>query len=208
MAVPPTVPTSFVPRPQNAAPLSRIDLGGAFAFVCYGALLLTVVVALLVFAYDRILAADLAAKDQELTIAVSKIDVATVNSFVRLRDRLALSKQILNSHMAFSTFFNFLEKLTLTNVRFSSLDARFADGKTNITLSGTAKSFNALAAESVAIAGDGRIHDALFSGVKIAPLGGVTFSLMGTLDPKLTLFAPTGALPVTPPATSTASTTP
>lgn len=192
MALPPSIPTSFVPHPGSAAPRRfRGDLIGAFGYFAYGILAIAVVLALSVFFYDRILAGTLAAKEQAVKEAKAKIDPTTVEGFLRLRDRLSSGKTLLDKHISFSGFFAAAEKLLPSTVRFTTLNLVYGDvGKSKLEGSGTAKSFNALAAASNAFATDGRIKDAIFSNITVNRDGSVSFILSATIDPKLVAFAP------------------
>ena len=191
MALPPNIPTSFVPH-GNAAPRQfRGDLTGAFAFFGYGVLALVFVMALGVFLYGRVLAAEQAANDKELATAQQAVDEDTVTAFVRLRDRLTSGKTLLGNHVALSTFFASLEKILPSTVRFNTLHITTGkEGTTRLEGSGIAKNFNALAFASTAFASDGRIKDAIFSGISVHRDNSVSFSLSATLDPKMTVFTP------------------
>lgn len=192
MALPPTIPTSFVPRPTSAASQRfRTDIVGAFPLITYGVLVLALVLALAVFAYGELLSSEKVAKAQELAKAEAAIDATTVESFVRLRDRLAVGQTLLDAHIAPSSFFKTLEGLLPTTVRFTALSFT-VDQKNVIKLegSGIAKSFNALAATSAAFSRDGRIKDAIFSNVSVNRDGSVAFSLSAVLDPRIVVFSP------------------
>lgn len=82
-------------------------------------------------------------------------------------------------------------------------------------MSGTARTFNALAAQSSVFAGEKRIKRAIFSDIRINDNKSVSFSLEADLDPKLLTLVPEvtqtvpaddGAL-TPPPATTTAAQT-
>lgn len=192
MDIPPTIPTSFVPQSASAAARRfRSDFTGAFGFFAYGVLGVVFVLAVGVFFYGRILAATQAGKDAALTKAEAAIDPATVKGFVQLRNRLNSSATLLANHVAFSGFFTLLETLLPSTVRFTSLHLSVTEKKiTNLEGSGTAKSFNALAAASVAFATDGRIKDAIFSNIVVNKDNSVSFSFSATLDPALVAFSP------------------
>ncbi|HCR52645.1 TPA: hypothetical protein DIV48_03330 [Candidatus Kaiserbacteria bacterium] len=193
MALPPTIPTSFVPHPTGAAPRRfRADLTGAFDFFAYGVLGFVFILALGVFLYGRVLAADKLAKDAKVSAALTSIDLETVDDFVRLRDRLTSGQVLLEKHMAFSTLFAALEKLLPATVRFTSLRLSIdSSGATSMEGSGVAKSFNALAATSAAFAQDGRIKDAIFSNITVnAKDSSVSFTLSAMLEPDITAFTP------------------
>lgn len=180
------------------------NLLDAFKYVAYGALGLVVVLSVGVLLYGRLLAGQKAAKDAQLAKAEASIDPATVSEFIRLRDRLEQGAELLNNHVALSGLFSALETLDPTTVRFNSLQAAFGSQNTvQLSGTGTAKSFNALAAVSDALANDGRIKDAIFSSISVNQDGSVSFSISATLDPKLIQYSPSAAS-----GQSTATTTP
>ena len=195
MALPPSIPTSFVPHPASASSGARkfkTDYTGAFGFFGYIALGVVFALALGVFFYGRLLVATKEAKDAELTKAEKAINPATVEGFLRLRDRLNSGHTLLNNHVALSGFFTLFGTLLPTNVRLSSLNlSRDTTNAFTLEGSGVARSFNALAAASTALASDGRIKDIIFSNISISTKdSSVSFSITATLDPKLVVFAP------------------
>ncbi|MDO8566854.1 MAG: hypothetical protein Q7R58_01735 [bacterium] len=191
MALPPTIPTSFVPRPNAAPQKFRADFSGAFSFFGYAVLAVVFLLALGVFFYGRILLAEKASKNKALLVAEKEIDAKTVENFVRLRDRLTSSDTLLKEHVAFSGFFSSLEKILPASVRFTALHLSFnVAGATKMEGSGVAKNFNALAVASTAFAADGRIKDAIFSSIKINKDNSVSFSLAATLDRAIIAFSP------------------
>lgn len=202
MDFPHTIPTSFVPRPAStAARKSHSDFTGAFGFLAYAVLGIVFVLAIGVFLYGRILAATQSSKDAILQKAEAGLDPATVEGFVRLRNRLDSGEELLANHIAFTGFFTVLETLLPTTVRFTSIHlsigtaAPGSTGGQTITFDGTgvAKTFNALAATSNAFAADGRIKDAVFSNFVVNKDNSVSFSLSASLDPKLIAFTPSSA---------------
>ncbi len=201
MALPPTIPTSFVPRPGSSAVRHRSDLTGAFAFIGYGILALVIALAIGVFVYSQILATEQKTKDAELAKQVAAIDPQTVAKFVHLRDRLSYGLTHLNKHPALTHFWDTLITIMPAGVRFSALKITTdEEGQVKVEGSGIAKSFNTLAATSDAFAKDGHIRDAIFSSIKVDG-NVVSFALTATVDPTLIAFsipAP-GAASGTPP---------
>lgn len=197
MALLPTIPTSFVPHSSSAnTQRFRSDFTGAFGFIAYAILGIVFVLALAVFFYDRILAADQAGKDEALAKAESMIDPATAEGFVQLRNRLNLGNNLLAKHVAFSNFFSSLETLLPITVRFSSLHIAFDSfGVAKVDGVGIAKNFNALAVVSTTFATDDRIKDAIFSKIGINKDNSVSFGFAATLDPKLIAFSPDTNVP-------------
>jgi len=177
----------------------------------------TVVGAIAVFAFQQFLTSVERGKSAELAAAEADINADEVELFIRARDRFAVANQILDEHVMLSRFFDVLESVTLVNVRFGSFTfTRLDGGIGEIRLSGSARSFNALAAQSAAFSSEKRIKRAIFSGIQVAENGTVRFEVSAELDPKLIEFtvqdgAVTPDVPVTlpiPVATTTATTTP
>lgn len=192
MDIPPSIPTSFVPQSD----VNRREQGSVFVnvfgFIGYGLFVLTFLLAAGVFGYGRILNSTLASKNTELDKIESSIDPATVEGFVRLRDRLNSASSLLDNHIALSGFFSALETILPTPIRFTSLDLSLGGDNKVVKLSGggLAKSFNTLAAASQAFATDGRIKNAIFSNIAVNKDSSVSFLLTATLDPKAVTFTP------------------
>jgi hypothetical protein len=205
--LPPSIPTSFVPH-APAADTRRGSIGssGVFSFLSYFILAIVVTLAIGVFFYAQILASDESAKSGKLAQAEAAINPATVQSFVRLRDRLNSGQKLLAGHTAFSGFFTLLDGLTPTTVRFSSLNLSSEDaGTIKLDGSGVAKNFNALAAASLIFAKNEQVKNAIFSNIKMnAKDNSVSFSFAATLDPKVVAFSPSA--PVIAPNMSASST--
>jgi hypothetical protein len=206
MALPPNIPTSFMPNSAQNAPRrfkSTGDIAGAFGFLAYGALALVVVLAFGLFVYERVLVATLAAEDKALAQAQASIDPETVQGFVRLQDRLSSSDVLLGRHLQLSNFFGALETVLPSPVSLSTLSLTLdPTGTPKVSATGVAKNFNALAAASNAFADDRRIKNAIFAQITINPDHTVGFSLTAALDPRLVAFDP-----ATAPSAATASST-
>lgn len=194
--LPPSIPTSFIPRPAGSAP-HRVssDLTGLFGVLMYAILGVIILLAAGIFFYERLLIRTENEKHEQLAKAKSNIDSATIESFVRLKDRLDSGEALLNKHLALSNFFSVLENTMPSTIRFSSLDINVNEKGDEATVRavGAAKNLNALAAASASFADDGRIKDAIFSKITVSPEGGsISFSLAATLVPKLIAFSVEG----------------
>lgn len=167
-----------------------MDWGGAYAFVCYGALAVAVIAAIGVFAYGRILSTELATKNTTLAQAQSGIDQQTVESFLRLHDRLAESETLIQSHTELSNALALFSTILPSTVRLNSvsLSVDGTNGEPTVTGGGVAKDFNALAAASAAFGANKFIQNAIFSRLAVNRDNSVTFSLSATLDPKLIAY--------------------
>lgn len=203
MAFTPTIPTSFVPRQPVGS--GRPQYSGRNYFLIGSIVLLGVMVLLsgAVFAYNRYLTTVRDEKLAALNSAKNSIDTSTVEGFIRLQNRLASAQTVLNDHIGLSQFFNFLEQQSLQTIRYNSLNITVADDRTaTVVMTGTAKTFNSLAAQSSAFAQNTLIKRAIFSSFVINKDNTVDFSLTFGTDKSLTAFVlPTAS--TTPVGTTT-----
>lgn len=187
----PTIPTSFVPQ-QPVHPTARPPRSGV-NLIMMGAVFLLVVSlvgAAGVFAYAKYLTGVKETKVAQLKVAQENVDAAVVEEFIRMRDRFLEGKTLLDNHPAFSGFFDVLETITLSNVSFNSLSLiLLADGSADMSLSGTARSFNALAAQSAAFSKEPRFKRAIFADIQLATNGTVGFSVAADVQSEVFRFS-------------------
>lgn len=195
--MPPTIPTSFVPKqPLQATPVRRQKSGMNLLMLIGISLFgLAVLACAAIFALEFVLTNTRDTKLQQLTQAQQAVNMTEVEEFIRLKGRLAAVTPLLDKHVRISNFFSVLEASTLTSVRFNSLNISVAEDRTaEIRLTGVARSFNALAAQSTEMSKEKRIRRAIFSDISLGEGGRVTFSLAATLDPVVVLGAPQAPL--------------
>ena len=186
MAISPGVPTSFVPRQPTQQKRGASRGHNLFLVVALFLGGLAIVASIGTYLYDKYLIHALEAKAEELALAQREVNEDQVEEFLRLRDRLTYGQELLHDHIALSQVFDVLEAETLTTVRYGSLDLTVADDHTaQIDIDGTARNFNALAAQSNAFAGEKGIRRAIFSGIVVNKDNTVSFKLTADLDTRL-----------------------
>lgn len=221
MALPPGIPTSFVPHQPVQPQFRRPQSTGNNIFLILGLVIAGVAAAAAAgtFAYQHYLTAQLNEKATELAAAQARVNETTIEDFIRLRDRLTNGSSLLTNHVLLSQFFDAVERLTLQNVRFNTLSLSVAgDHTAKLDVEGTARNFNSLAAQSTAFAGERAIKRAIFSGITLNDARQVTFRLTADIDSRLIIAGATGvsapaadalSLPVAPvPAANATTTTP
>lgn len=187
MALPPTIPTSFVPK-QPVATSARPRRSGTNVFLVISGtvVVISMVLAAGVFGYEFYLKNARDQKTADLDEAQKAVNLDTVEEFIRLKNRLNTVETLLDRHIALSEFFDTLEARTLQTVRFSGLSVAVEEDRTaEIQMEGVARSFNALAAQSSAIASEKRIKRAIFSDIAVNKNGTVGFTLTATVDSRL-----------------------
>lgn len=183
MALPPIIPTSFVPKQVMVTRKSTIGFN-PFLLVSYVIFGVWIVSAILVFSYKWYLTKAAGQKTEQLRTAQNNIDQASVNDFIRMRDRFAVSKDTLDKHVTLSHFFDAIEGITIQNARFTNLKLTVQDNRVaKVEMTGTAKNFNALAAQSSAFTAEKNIKSAIFSGFVLDSKDGtVTFQINANIE--------------------------
>ena len=221
MAISPSIPTSFVPK--QALDVSRKKQGGdnLFLLISLVVLAVSVITAGAVFGYEKYLESAVDLKTAALEDARASINEDQVEEYIRLKQRFESGAMLLDSHITTSRFFTMLEDVTLQNVQFDKLTLEVADDRTGrVTLAGTARNFNTLAAQSNTLAEEKRFRRAIFSGITLNPNNSVGFTLTAELQkevmtmgmpeaPVVPVEVPVEPVPVAPvaPATTTGTTT-
>lgn len=197
MAPSPTIPTSFVPK-QPVRPAQRLQRSGGNIFLVASVFLLGLAVlgSVGVFLYKGYLAGIRDAKSAEVEELQKNIDTVAVEEFIRTRDRFKTANILLDTHITSSSFFDLLETITLQNVRFDSLSFTLMEERSaEILMAGTARTFNALAAQSSLFAGEKQVKRAIFSDIAVKDDDTVSFTLTATLEPELILMKEDAAPP-------------
>lgn len=198
--MPQKVPTSFVPkqpvrtvrRPKARGPLSIFAVA---ALVLIGA---AIVLAGLVFGYEFYLKQTKQQKETELNALQASVEPQAVEELARLSQRLVISRELLDNHVAVSAIFSMLERDTVQGVSFSDFElTTVPSGDVEILMDGVASSFNALAYQSVVFRDNPFLRNQIFEDTTVTEEGDVTFSFSGIVSSSL-VNASGGQIEVTP----------
>jgi len=180
--------TSFIPKkPQT--PSAKRKGGGVInifflisLIIFLGALTVTVGV----FLYERVVAQNIEEKSAKLEKAREAFEPTLIEALSKLDIRIQAAQEILDSHIALSSFFELLERLTLQSVQFNDFNNVISpDGRVGIAMKGTARSFSSVALQSDVFGKDPFIRNPLFTNLNLDDLGNVIFDFSATLDPAL-----------------------
>lgn len=198
--------TSFIPkRPISPSPISYENRGVSIVtIVCvilfFGAVALSVGS----YLYKGILTKQLATKKADLEKAKKSFDLETIQALKRLDIRMQSAETLLQSHIAFSSYFSLLEDSTLKSVRYTSLsiqdtkDSGSAGAVTearplNFKLVGVAKGYSGVALQSdlfTRIRSKG-VLEPVFSGLQLNDKGQVGFTAEALIDRKALQYSST-----------------
>jgi len=186
--MPQKVPTSFVPkqpvrtvrRPQTKSSLSVFAVA---AIVILGA---SIVLSGIVFGYELYLKQSREVKTQDLRVFQDSVEPQVVEELSRLSQRLVISRDLLNSHVAVSAIFTMFERDTVRNVSFDDFELKTApSGDVEIKMKGTASTFNALAYQSVVFRDNPFLRNQIFGDITVTDKETVSFSFEGIVSSTL-----------------------
>ena len=183
--------TSFAPKKTLvAAPTTRASGHSVniFAIISIAIFVLTVVAATSVYIYRSHLITSIGDMDAQLAAARKSFEPEFIDKASRLSARIDASRTLLGKHTAISPLFDILEKKTLENVRFTEFNFTVSDRTIIASMTGEAKSFNAVALQSDVFGAEPAFIDPVFSNFTLNDEGDVVFNFETKIDPSLLLY--------------------
>lgn len=187
----PQVSASFIPKKPLVSDVRRPSAGSSIFFLI-GLLIFTgaVVLAGGMFLYEQYLKAAIQTKKDLLAQHQKAYDPLVINELIELDSRLKNSKLLMQKHIAPSAIFSFLERSTLSSVRFTAFDySQAPNGTVTIALSGEAPDFAAVALQSDAFGQSRVLKDVIFSNINLGERGRVVFTVNASVDPAFIVYA-------------------
>ncbi|MBI5816999.1 MAG: hypothetical protein HZB09_01080, partial [Candidatus Yonathbacteria bacterium] len=128
-------------------------------------------------------------KKKELQDLRNKFDLSIIDKAKDLKARIKSAQELIDGHLALSSFFDFLEQTTLKSVGYSSFQYANKDGKLEATLSGMAPNYASVALQrdgfSLETENKGHLSSFSMGGYKLDENGNVSFTMNVALNPSL-----------------------
>ena len=184
---------SFIPKKS----LARTDFSGKkpislFLTLSFSIFLITCAVYGGAYIYTQTLEKGIDVKKKELQELRNNFDLSIIDKAKDLKARMKSAQELVNQHIALSSFFDFLEQATLKSVGYSSFQYSNKDGKLEATLSGMAPNYASVALQrdglSLETENKGRLSSFSMGGYKLDENGNVSFTLKAALNPSLFLY--------------------
>lgn len=189
MPIPPKVPTSFVPHPQSHVQkrFTQFNFTNVFAFASMIVFIVALLVSGGVFLYGQYLSSQLTHQQSVLSSIQKKLGQTTISEFLRTSAQLSAASTLLNQHVTTSRLFDFLEAKTVKDVQLISLEVGKQKNKTTLKITGVARDFNALVAESRIFLQSTDLSGVAFSNISPdAEQGrGIDFSVTAIINPTI-----------------------
>ncbi len=158
--------TSFIPKApiqqtssiSTKRPVSILSIIATFLFI------VSVVGAGGAYAFEKYLKQQIDSKITSLEKTRKAFEPTTIETYSRLDNRIETAKQLLNSHVAASLIFSYLQDATLKTIDYTSFDYKLnSDGKVDLSIKGEAKGYNSIAYQSQIFTENRILRDFLFT---------------------------------------------
>jgi len=184
--------TSFVPKKPITE--NRASGSGVGLFLLLSIILFIVAAALAggVWFWQKSLLSKIEKSKLALVADRNSYEEEAINSLVRLNDRIEESKKLLSNHLAVSPVFTLLEQNVLRNIRLKTMKfSSDTNNKINLSLSGTAVSYDVLSKQSDAFGSENLrkfISNPVVSDFSPMEDGSVSFDFTASLNPVLVSY--------------------
>lgn len=202
--------TTFIPKtPASTTTAAAPKTVNIFVLISALVFVFSLATAGGTYFYRAILIRNIEELSRSVARAEEIVSPALVGRLNAYDKRSRVVKTLLDKHSVLSPIFELLEALAISSVRFS--DFEYSSGReenAKLSLSGEAKSYSALAAQSNLLGKNEDIKEPIFSNFALNTIGNVTFNFSAGLDRNFQLYRNTlaKAAPATEPAGAGAET--
>ena len=182
---------SFIPKKQipKAIGQKRPIVVNLFMFIAVIVFLGTLAIAGGLYFYRALLERNIASLSQSVARVEEVVSTEIIKNLRNVDIRINVAEDLINQHKAVSSLFEALEVLTLKKVRFSQFSYSLnQEGTSNISLSGEADNYKALAFQSDVISKNEYFKNPIFSNFGLNIFGNVTFDLESDISNDLILY--------------------
>ena len=186
--------SSFIPKGPFAATASGVPMGpkakekSLLAYLALVIFSISVLLALGMFGYKFYLKYSIAKMGVDLENARATLQPEIIRELTRLDNRIISSQELIAQHKILSPLFEFLEISTPRTVRFSDFRYSMTPQGLELSMTGEARGYAALALQSDIFNKSQYFKDSIFSNLKLNTKGDVIFSFRAVVDPSLVSY--------------------
>jgi len=179
--------TSFIPQKDLSEEKKRGPKRvGIFSLIGVIIFVIALLLAVGVFAYEKVLERTLTSKEESLQRAKEAFDPRLIEELSRMDKRIMAAEELIDKHIVISPLFDLLQDLTLRNARFEEMVFEMGPGnRANLRLAGQATSYATIVLQSEAFGNSRFLRDQLFSNFDLNQLGNVSFDFSANINNEL-----------------------
>jgi len=159
-----------------------------FSFLAWIIFNISVVLALGMFGYKFYLKYSIDQMGVDLENARATLQSEVISELTRLDNRITSSRELILAHQNLSPLFEFLEVSTPRTVRFSDFRYSMTPQGLELSMTGEARGYAALALQAEIFDKSPYFKDSIFSDLRLNTKGDVTFSFRAIVDPSLVSY--------------------
>lgn len=186
--------TSFIPKAGIDADVRparpRRSPAGLLLSLCILIFIFTLVIFAGCIGYKAFIDKQIADIKVNIDKNIKAFEEDTIRSYARLDLRMDTASELLQNHTAASAFLDFLQRETLKSVRFNDFkyEYSFDPAGANVSMSGIASGYNAVAYQSVVFGQNRRLIDPIFSNLDLNDKGNVVFTFSTKIKPDFVYY--------------------
>lgn len=187
----PNFQSSFIPKEPVTEEVFRKKKAGVFGILVVSLFISLIIITGALYAYKGIVKSDIENLQGELAEAEKNIDKKTINEMSDFNKKLSLVKSIVYKHQVISNFLEALSSSTVSPVSFSEFDyTDMLNGNLNVAIKGKASSYADLALQENVFNQNKYFKSVTFSNLSLADKGRVSFDLVISVDPQISVYSP------------------
>ena len=195
--MPPKFQSSFIPKSPLTSNTPNVLRGrgtkgkSLMSVIAFALFVISIVLAVGVFGYKYYLNYRVNTMEADLEQALTTIqpEPEIIRELIRFDDRVVSTQELVTGHRVLSPLFEFLESSTPVTVRFSDFQYAVAGQGLQLTMSGEARGYAALALQAEVFDKSGYFTEAVFSNLNLNERGDVRFTFNAVIDPSLLSYS-------------------
>lgn len=182
--------SSFIPKTSYEEANTNSPSFGIFSAVAILLFIISIVSSGGFFVYKMMLKGDTENLKSQLESAIAEVDTNSINDIILFEKRITSIKDILRNHVVASSYFDMLEKTTVSKIQFTDLKYNFVPGENlKVEMGGRASSFGTIALQEDAFLKDPNTVSVTFTSMRAdKKTGVVSFAFKGEFKSDLIKF--------------------
>lgn len=187
----PNFQSSFIPKESVTEEVFKKKKAGFLGVLAVSLFISSIVVSVAMYVYERTIKDDIQNLQLQLADAEKNIDKKTINEISQFNEKLVLAKTLVLKHQVVSGFLNTLASSTVSSVQFAGFNfGNLKDNQLSVSLRGKATSYASVALQENVFAKEKYFKSVVFSNLRLADNGMVSFELVIVVDPKIAAYVP------------------
>lgn len=159
---------------------------GFFFFIAMVLFFIALSAAVGVFLYEKLLTDSLSGLEDSFKRAEAEFDPSLIAELTRVSKTIDAGKILLDNHRSFSHVFEFLEQMTVADVRFSSF--AFAGDTLTLSMRGEARGYSELSQQAAVFEQSPLVEKVTLSNLSLLDRGTVGFAMKIIFIPSILQF--------------------